>query len=208
MTVVTFDGSETCPLDAWRPPCVERTIPGVGSTWIHGYTGADVARWRRAAANLALEVPEAKGADGAPSEDCLRLAQVLCVCRTGPGATAATFVVSIGTPGVRQAWEAFSTCLPGTWVQDVCRESDLLTMMGYLRPIHEGQVGAEAALSDQLQNPKFWAALDHLSLSLYRVPIAENGHPLGDVLAMLERDAEVRSQVLGAVGALAGAVGG
>ena len=166
-------------LFAWTPPCVERYLPGVGAVWVHGYTGADAARWKRAAGNLAR--------GGQPTPDQLAVAQVLWVCRTQPNGHEHTFKVDL--QNARAAFEAMMEGLPGKWVEQACLDSDMLTLEGYYPPpdSERGQAvaAAQQRLGAQLADPEFWAALSTLSVKLYGVPLAENGEPLGEVLAHL-----------------------
>lgn len=203
---LVFDGSDERALTAWVPPCVERVVPGYGTTWVHGYTGADVGRWRHLARNLTQALPALRGPDGQPGPEALRIAQVVLVCRRGPGSAAMTFSIQHG--GEAQACSAFQEALPGKWVEQVCADSDALTLVGYhpSRDLARG-TGPGRALSEALADPAFWSALDHLSLRLYGARIAENGAPLAEVLAMMERDAEARVGLLAALAPLAALVG-
>ena len=199
-----FDGAEDAALPLWTVPCLERSVAGLGPTWVHGYTGADVAAWRRLARCVAAGVPECLAANGKePTPHALQFAQAVTVCRRGPGAAERTFRVEHG--GEAQAWAAFRG-LPGSFVETVCRESDWLTMSLYQRAERRpgAQAGAARDLSEMLRDPEFWTALDHLSRRMCGVAIAENGEPLGEVLALLEHDLEVRGALMGAVGALGG----
>ena len=166
-------------LFTWTPPCVERYLPGVGAVWVHGYTGADAARWKRAAGNLAR--------GGQPTADQLAVAQVLWVCRTQPNGHEHTFKVDL--QNARAAFEAMMEGLPGKWVEQVCLDSDMLTLEGYYPPPDGDRMQAVAEaqqrLGEMLADPEFWAALSTLSVKLYGVPWAENGEPLGEVLAHL-----------------------
>ena len=55
-------------------------------------------------------------------------------------------------------------------------------------------------------DPEFWAALSTVSVKLYGVPLAENGEPLGGVVAYLRE--ERAAGLAGAVGTLAHAMAG
>lgn len=196
---IILDGAEEHEPPAWRPPSVERVIPLHGTTHVHGYTGADVAQWKHIASLIAKAVPTAKGKDGQPTPDCLRVAQCIVVCRRAPGSAAHTFNVSFG--GEAQAWRLLGERGPGSWVEQACRDSNALTMEGYY-PQREAE-GPTKPLSDLLTDPAFWTSLNHLSLSLYGVRLAENDAPLPEVLAALQHDAEVRGGLLQALAPLA-----
>ena len=161
----------------WTPPCVERWLPGVGAVWVHGYTGADAARWKRAAGNLAR--------GGQPTADQLAVAQALWVCRTQPNGHEHTFKVDL--QNARAAFEAMMEGLPGKWVEQVCLDSDMLTLEGYYPPPDgermQAVAEAQQRLGEMLADPEFWAALSTLSVKLYGVPLAGNGEPLGEVLS-------------------------
>ncbi|MBI2298806.1 MAG: hypothetical protein HYU66_07635 [Armatimonadetes bacterium] len=166
-------------LFAWTPPWVERYLPGVGATFVHGYTGADAAKWKRAARNLAL--------GGEPTFEQYQVAQVLWVCRTEPNGDVPTFRVDL--QNARAVFEAMMERLPGKWVEQACLDSDMLTLDGYYPPPDPArQQAVEAArvrLGEQLADPEFWNALSVLSLKLYGVPLAENGRPLGEFVSQL-----------------------
>ncbi len=166
-------------LSGWTPPHVERYLPGVGAVWVHGYTGADAARWKRAASNLAR--------GGQPTPEQLAVAQVLWVCRTEPHGREHTFKVDL--QNARAAYEAMMERLPGKWVEQACLDSDMLTLEGYYPPPDAVGLPATAEarqrLGEQLADPEFWNALSLLSVKLYGVPLASNGEPLGEVLALL-----------------------
>jgi hypothetical protein len=169
----------------------------VGPTYIHGYTGADAAKWKRAARNLAR--------GGNPSPEQLAVAQALWVCRTQPGGTVPTFKVSLQT--APQAFDEMMDRLPGKWVEQACLDSDMLTLEGYYPlPNPARQAAIEAAqqrLGEQLADPELWNALSLLSLKLYGVPLAENGRPLGELMTYLERECATRRELSSALGGLA-----
>ncbi len=206
----TFDAGDGGVLSAFIPDCVERQIPGLGSTWVHGYCGRDVANWRYLARRMAKAHGDArvKGSEAQPTEECLAVARVITVCRRGPGSAAPSFQVVHG--GEHQAFDTFQTAMPGLWVEEICREADVLTLQSYQKlddPAREKAQAAERKLSELLDDPQFWAALDYLSLRLYGVRIAENGVPLGEVLTVMARDVQARDGMLNAVASLTGAVG-
>lgn len=208
----TFTGGEEGQLAPFAADCVERQVPGLGATWVHGYRGRDVAMWRYLAGRMAKAHGDARvkgtGGDPQPTPECLQVCQALTVCRRGPQSEAATFVVAHGAE--HQAYDAVMTSLPGTWIEEICRDSDLLTMRSYHRledPRQKQQAQASLALPELLADDDFWTSLNYLSLRLYGVPIAENGQPLGEVLTVMAHDAAARDGLLAAVGALASAVG-
>lgn len=202
---VQFDGSQDHDdMLVYRPQCVERDVMGMGVTYVHGYTGQDIGAWRHVAEMIAREVPEAR--DGKqPSPEVLRMAQAIVVCRTAAGGEHRTFTVHFG--GERQAWEAFRR-LPGSWVESVCRDSDALTLIEYHPPHRDGAAdeAAEHTLHELLTtDEKLWQALDYCSARLFGVPLVDCGQPLAEVLTLLDREIEARSELVGALGQLAAA---
>lgn len=199
---LAFDGGDLV-LDTWFPPAVERVIPGLdGSTFVHAYTGKDAGRWKRLAHNMMVEQPLlCKGADGKPSDVTLQVAQAVVVCRRGPLAVQPTFIL---TPeGFERAWQFFTEQLPGTWVQQVCHDSDWLTMQGYHRPARaEGTREGGKTLSNLLNDDAVWDALDLISAKLFGVPLCESGKPLAQVMNLLQADQEVRESLASAIGSL------
>jgi len=168
-------------LFGWTPPSVERYVPGVGPTYVHGYTGADAAKWRQAARNMA------RGSEPTPEQ--YAVAHVLWVCRTAPGGADHTFKVSL--QDARRAFERMMEALPGKWVETACHESDALSLQGYFPQDQQGPsaagISAEAQrrLGELLADEECWAALSTLSLKLYGVPLGENRRPMGEVLMHL-----------------------
>lgn len=202
---IDFTGAPESALPAWVAPCVERVVPGLGSTWVHGYTGIDAGRWQTLAGAMAKAVPDAcDGGRGKPSGQCLLIAQACVVCRRGPGSEAYTFSIRHG--GEAQAWQAMAeSALPGTWVEAVCADSDNLTLADYV-PRNTSDKGPQAMrkLCQALGDKQFWGALDYLSLTLYGQPLVDNGAPLAEVLAHLERDVERQAGLVAGLGALVG----
>lgn len=174
----------------------QRWVPGHGATYIHGYTGADMARIKQAAHMLAGDAP--------PSDEQLAVAQVLFVCRTGPNSDECTFQVSL--PNVEAAARDLTRHLPGRWIDAVCALSDQLTLQDFLPPLAEHNERVDTAarrLGEQLGDPEVWHALSLLSLKLYGVPLAENDRPLDEVLNHLERDLAMRRQMAESLAPLA-----
>jgi len=166
----------------WEPPCVQRWVPGIGATWVHGYSGADMARWRTAAQHMA--------AGGQPTAEQLACAQVIWVCRTAPNGAERTFQVELATAA--EACRQLRDQLPGRWVEEACSDSDLLTLSGYYPPPEvvaaEPLAMAIGKLGQALSEPEVWSALSVLSLRLYGVPLAENRRPVGEVLEHMVAD--------------------
>lgn len=182
------------------PVCLERRLPGLGSTWVHGYTGADARRWK----NLAF----AANGHQPPAEWQLALAQVVVVCRTGPGAEAPSF--RLDAADVEAGFKLLHDALPPIVVEHLCRESDALTLSGYV-PAPAGEPAAREAaqqrLGEKLAEPEFWAHLDYLSNVLFGVPLGENGQPLAEVLSAAEREVDWRHHLVTAL-TMVGAAGG
>lgn len=188
--------------EAWptaAPRCVEVVVPDWGSTWAHAYTLADWDRIRMIAAAMG-GVPV--GED--PGRTAMRLAQLAYVCRTGPGSPTRTFTIPTG--GEQEAYGALAGRLPWMWVEQVCAESDRVSVAGY-RPSgsdHEARESARRSLRDALADPAIWMALEVLSLRLYGLPLTDNGEPLGHVLAAFEAHQEAQDGLVSVLGALHG----
>jgi hypothetical protein len=208
--LVTFDGSEEAGLPEYTPACRERRVGGLGSMWVHGYTLADSAKWRGEARMLCQEhTDRILDIEKDPPQKYLDLAQVVAVCRTGPGAAQRTFTVTTG--GRRQACEQLLGRLPGKWLRAVCTESDNLALDGYLPPDqtrHPEVAEAVARLGEQLADRKFWTALSYLTEKLFGIPVTENHKPIGEVLTALRLDMEAKEDFVRAIGAVAGFGGG
>lgn len=198
MHVVSFDGRPD-PMPAFDAPCVERGFPG-GTTFVHGYSGRDAARWVEVARMLAPAPSE-------PTERHRQIAQVLDVCRTAPGSEARTFQVPMNQQLARKAAEALEAGLPGPWIEMVCRESDAISLRDYV-PLSTAEPGRDRKLGDLLADDEFWAVMDWLSTQLDGVPLRENGRPLGQVLSRANRDLDWRNRLLGVVGDLAAMAAG
>jgi len=211
MAQVRFDGHDDHGLPDYVPVCRERRVLDIGATWVHGYTMADVSLWKFESRQMYIEHT---GRVIEPDDDAppkyVDLAQAIHVCRTGPGEQSRTFVVTTG--GRRQAVEQLIERLPGQWVRAVCRESDSLALDGYLPPekTNRPEVAlAKERLGQQLNDRRFWAALNYLSLKVMGVSLRENRRPAGEVLTLLRQDVEAQEKLiefLGPLGAMVGQV--
>ena len=195
-------GEESAAFAATPMPCLERGLPAGGTTWVHGYTFAEAAKWKQAARTMA--------GGREPTRDHLAIAQVAWVCRVEPGSAEFTFKLSLHD--APQGFQQLAAHLPAKWVEQACLESDMLSLEGYYPPPRDDKSGAtfEAIqrLGEQLADEELWQGLSLVSLKLYGVPLAENGRPLGEVLSHLERDVELRHRLAETFAPLAALVAG
>jgi hypothetical protein len=196
--------------------CVERELPGgLGSTWVHAYSGVTANAFRRLAFEIRDKDPDAKakppGQRGEPAAAIVAVAQLVTVCRTEPGGQEGTF--RLDAVRTYEGYLYLEEVLPRGWVQAICRESDALALEHYLPRETSGKRAARAEvasrLGEQLADPDFWTALD---LSFRKLSggrsLCENGQPLGEVLTLLEHDQAARGQMTELFASMMGAAGG
>jgi len=181
-------------------PAVERVLPGLGSLWVHSYTPKEFAEFRLIACRMA-DVR----LDKDPPPMALSLAQVACVCRTEEGSSEHVF--KLAAQNLPAQYERLAKHLPQPWVEAVCRESDLLGMMGYVPPKPaKGKPQLDAAavrnLREALADRSLWTALALAYRKLYGANLADSDEHIGEVLTLIAANDEFVSNFVGAFSAL------
>jgi len=195
----------------YRPLYVERELPGFGTTYIHGYTWRDFERIKRNAVNQTwTRESGVNPLDMEPEPIALRFHQLIQVCRVEPYG-APTFVIPVGQE--REGMALLQERLPYLLVETICRESDRLSLDGYvpLQSQEERQTKRKAAglLIEEFAKPDAWSALNYLSQALYGKPLCElDDQSIGEAYSALVRHQQAQSQIIEAIYAMLTATGG
>jgi len=190
-------------LPAYEIPAVERNLPGNIRTWIHALTFRDAAVVRRLALHYTGEKQGSTDYSNLqPEEDILKICQVLIACRTTNQGAEQTFTASLGREVA--AIDTLKKYLPSQVVETIVRESDYLSLSGYIptesvEKQQEKEVAQEILL-EMLGDPQVLASLNHLAIKLFAKELPElDDKNIGEYLNLLHREREMQHAIVEAL---------
>lgn len=188
-------------LPVWHPPAVLRSVPRGEERlefWVHGYTLAEMSRWRRVAMNAR--------SGGEPTDEELQLAQVCAVCRCGPEPESRRLFSVIAGEEAR-AFEALRAALPGRVARIICEESDALSVGDYWCREQPARREARERLGQALAEPELWRELIAVVARYYGRPIDEATMPVAEVIELLRHSREQQTAMVELFAPIAGLLG-